>query len=95
VIHESALTGQPIKLRLPRPTTLYIDIYADGEKLVQRTRILAEKPGQAEIILHDYIYLNGFMPLETLGLTISTIALAAFLGASGLIIYRRGFRRKS
>jgi len=95
VIHESALTGQPIKLRLPRPTTLYIDIYADGGKLVQRTRILAEKPGQAEIILHDYIYLNGFMPLETLGLTISTIALAAFLGASGLIIYRRGFRRKS
>jgi len=95
VIHESALTGQPIKLRLPRPTTLYIDVYADGGKLVQRTRILAEKPGQAEIILHDYIYLNGFMPLETLGLTISTIALAAFLGASGLIIYRRGFRRKS
>ena len=95
VIHESALTGQPIKLRLPRPTPLYIDIYADDGKLVQRTRILAEKPGQAEIILHDYIYLNGLTPLETLGLTISTIALAAFLGASGFIIYRRGFRRKS
>jgi len=95
VIHESALTGQLIKLRLPRPTPLYIDIYADNGKLVQRTRILAEKPGQAEIILHDYIYLNGLTPLETLGLTISTIALAAFLGASGFIIYRRGFRRKS
>jgi len=95
VIHESALTGQPIKLKLPRPTTLYIDIYADDGKLVQRTRILAEKPGQAEIILHDYIYLNGLTPLETLGLMISTIALAAFLGASGFIIYRRGFRRKS
>jgi len=95
VIHESTLTGQPIKLRLPRPTPLYIDIYADGGKLVQRTRILAEKPGQAEIILHDYIYLNGLTPLETLGLTISTIALAAFLAASGFIIYRRGFRRKS
>ena len=95
VIHESALTGQPIKLRLPRPTPLYIDIYADDGKLVQRSRVLARKPGQAEIILHDYIYLNGLMPLETLGLAISTIALAAFLGASGFIIYRRGFRRKS
>ena len=95
VIHESALTGQPIKLRLPRPTPLYIDIYADDGKLVQRSRVLARKPGQAEIILHDYIYLNGLMPLEALGLVISAIVLAAFLGASGLIIYRRGFGRKS
>jgi len=95
VIHESALTGQPIKLRLPRPTPLYIDIYADDGKLVQRSRVSAGKPGQAEIILHDYIYLNGLIPLETLGLAISAIVLAAFLGASGLIIYRRGFGRKS
>jgi len=95
VIHESALTGRPIKLKLPRPAILYIDIYADDGKLIERTRILARKPGQTEITLHDYIYLNGLIPLEALGLTISTIALIVFLGVSGFIIYRRGIRRKS
>jgi len=95
VIHESALTGQPIKLKLPRPTFLYIDIYADDGKLIERTRILATKPGQTEITLPDYIYLNGLMPLEALGFTVSIISLIAFLGVSGFIIYRRGIRRKS
>jgi len=95
VIHESALTGQPIKLKLPRPTFLYIDIYADDGKLIERTRILARKPGQTEIKLPDYIYLNGLMPLEALGFTVSIIALIVFLGVSGFIIYRRGIRRKS
>lgn len=95
VIHESALTGQPIKLKLPRPTTLYVDVYADGGKLIERTRVLAGKPGQGEITLSDYIYLNGLVSLEALGLTISIIALIIFLGAAGFIIYRRGIRRKS
>jgi len=95
VIHESALTGQPIKLKLPRPTFLYIDVYADDGRLIERTRILARKPGQTEIKLPDYIYLNGLMPLETLGFTVSITALIAFLGISGFMIYRRGIRRKS
>ncbi|RLG00170.1 MAG: hypothetical protein DRN49_03320 [Thaumarchaeota archaeon] len=95
VIHESALTGQPIKLKLPRPTTLYIDVYADDGKLIERTKILARRPGRAEITLSDYIYLNGLIPLEVLGLMISIIALIIFLGVSGLLIYRYGIRRKS
>ena len=95
VIHESALTGQPIKLKLPRPTFLYIDVYADDGRLIERTRILARKPGQTEIKLPDYIYLNGLMPLETLGFTVSITVLIAFLGISGFMIYRRGIRRKS
>ena len=88
LIHESALSGEPIKLSLPHPATISIELYSKDGGLIHKEMAKAEKPSEIRIRLRDYVELYGLIPLEDLGFAISMILLVSISSITALLIYK-------